>query len=136
MTSVRSIIEPAAAALAAQHATDEDIASISEAYQRMDAATTPEELLQPDLDFHSRIADATHNDLLAHLSNMLSLALREALKHSNQRPNLHELAMPRHKAILTAIENRDALGAKHATLVQLDDAKNALKLVLGQDPES
>jgi DNA-binding FadR family transcriptional regulator len=133
LTSVRSIIEPAAAALAAQYATDEDIASIGEAYQRMDAAQTPEALLQPDLDFHSRIAEASHNDLLAHLCNMLSLALREALKHSNQRPNLHELAMPRHKAILTAIENRDALSARQATLVQLDDARNALSVVLGQD---
>ena len=32
LTSVRSIIEPAAAALAAQFATDADIASIGEAY--------------------------------------------------------------------------------------------------------
>jgi DNA-binding FadR family transcriptional regulator len=63
---------------------------------------------------------------------MLSLALREALKHSNKRPNLHELALPRHKAILTAIEARDALGAHHATLVQLDDARSALNVVLGQ----
>ncbi|MDE1165686.1 MAG: FadR/GntR family transcriptional regulator [Pseudomonas sp.] len=133
LTSVRAIIEPAAAALAAQHATPEDIALIGEAYQRMEAAPNPDALLQPDLDFHSRIADATHNDLLAHLCNMLSLALREALKHSNQRPNLHELAMPRHKAILTAIENRDALAARHATLVQLDDARNALGMVLGQE---
>ncbi|MBD8600458.1 FadR/GntR family transcriptional regulator [Pseudomonas sp. W2Oct36] len=132
LTSVRSIIEPAAAALAAQHATPEDLASIGEAYDRMAAAPTVEDVLQPDLDFHSRIADATHNDLLAHLCNMLSLALREALKHSNKRPNLHELALPRHRAILTAIENRDALGAHHATLVQLDDARNALNVVLGQ----
>jgi DNA-binding FadR family transcriptional regulator len=134
LTSVRSIIEPAAAALAAQFATDADIASIGEAYQRMESAPTPEALLQPDLDFHSRIADATHNDLLANLCNMLSVAIAEALKHSNQRPNLHELALPRHKAILTAIENRDALGARHATLVQLDDARNALNVVLGTDP--
>jgi DNA-binding GntR family transcriptional regulator len=42
--------------------------------------------------------------------------------------------MPRHKAILTAIENRDALGARHATLVQLDDARSALNVVLGSDP--
>jgi len=132
LTSVRSIIEPAAAALAAQHATTDEMAAIGEAYQRMEAAPTVEAVLQPDLDFHSRIADATHNDLLAHLCNMLSLALREALKHSNKRPNLHELALPRHKAILTAIENRDALGAHHATLVQLDDARNALNVVLGQ----
>ena len=135
LTSVRSIIEPAVAALAAQHATDEEVASIREAYERMEKAQSPEALLQPDLDFHSRIADATHNDLLANLCNMLSLALREALKHSNQRPNLHELALPRHKAILTAIENHDALGARHATLVQLDDARTALDVVLGRDIE-
>ncbi|MNC79290.1 hypothetical protein D3C75_1317290 [compost metagenome] len=39
----------------------------------------------------------------------------------------------RHKAILTAIENRDALGARHATLVQLDDARSALNVVLGSE---
>ena len=36
--------------------------------------------------------------------------------------------------ILTAIENRDALGARHATLVQLDDARSALSVVLGAEP--
>jgi DNA-binding FadR family transcriptional regulator len=71
--------------------------------------------------------------LLANLCNKLAVAIAEALKHSNQRPNLHELALPRHKAILTAIENRDALGARHATLVQLDDARSALNVVLGAD---
>lgn len=132
LTSVRSIIEPAAAALAAQHATPEDVASIGEAYDRMEQAATPEALLQPDLDFHRRIADATHNDLLAHLCNMLTMAMREALRHSNQRPNLHEFALPRHRAILTAIESGDPLAARHAALVQLDDARNALSVVLGQ----
>jgi GntR family galactonate operon transcriptional repressor len=135
LTSVRSIIEPAVAALAAKNASAEEIASISEAYERMAAATCAEDVLQPDLDFHSRIADATHNDLLAHLCNLLSLALREALKHSNQRPNLHELALPRHKAILTAIESRDPLGAQHASLVQLDDARTALDVVLASKAE-
>ncbi|TWI53470.1 DNA-binding FadR family transcriptional regulator [Pseudomonas duriflava] len=130
LSSVRCIIEPAVAALAATNATAEDIAAIEDAYYRMEMAETPENLLQPDLDFHSRIADATHNDLLANLCNMLSLALRESLRQSNRRPNLHELALPRHKAILTAIQHRDALGAKHATLVQLEDARKALSLVL------
>jgi DNA-binding FadR family transcriptional regulator len=130
LSSVRCIIEPAAAALAATNATSEDIVAIEDAYKRMETAQTPEEWLQPDLDFHSQIAEATHNDLLANLCNMLSLALRESLKHSNKRPNLHELALPRHKAILTAIQHRDALGAKHATLVQLEDARKALSIVL------
>jgi DNA-binding FadR family transcriptional regulator len=60
LTSVRAVIEPAVAALAAQHATEEEIAGIGEAYQRMETAANPQALLQPDLDFHSRIADATH----------------------------------------------------------------------------
>lgn len=132
ITHVRAIIEPAAAALAAQHASHEDIAAIAEAYQRMEASGSADSLLQPDLDFHARIADATHNALLTHLCNMLSAALREALQYSNQRPNSHEFALPRHKAILTAIENRDALGARQAALVQLDDARDALGVVLGK----
>lgn len=136
LSSVRWVIEPAAAALAATNATTEDVASIGEAYQRMEAARTPDERLQPDLDFHARIADATHNDLLAYLCNMLSMALRESVRFSNQRPNFDELALPRHKAILTAIQNGDALGARHASLVQLEDARVALSKVLGQDPAS
>ncbi|AMO77905.1 MULTISPECIES: FadR/GntR family transcriptional regulator [Pseudomonas] len=134
LSSVRWVIEPAAAALAATNASEEDLEAIEEAYQRMEAARTHEERLQPDLDFHTRIADATHNDLLAYLCNMLSLALRESMRYSNQRPNFHELALPRHKAILTAIKNHDALGARHASLVQLEDARVALGKVLGQDP--
>ncbi|GLR37169.1 GntR family transcriptional regulator [Pseudomonas plecoglossicida] len=134
LSSVRWVIEPAAAALAATNATPDDVASISEAYQRMEAARNHEERLQPDLDFHSRIADATHNDLLAYLCNMLSMALRESVRYSNQRANFDELALPRHKAILTAIQNGDALGARHASLVQLEDARVALSKVLGQDP--
>ncbi|MBD1552312.1 FadR/GntR family transcriptional regulator [Pseudomonas typographi] len=133
LTSVRAIIEPAAAALAAQHASAEDVLAIDEAYQRMEASGSADALLEPDLDFHSRIAEATHNDLLTHLCNMLAAALREALRYSNQRPNLHELALPRHKAILTAIQNRDALGARQAALVQLDDARDALGVVLGKN---
>jgi DNA-binding FadR family transcriptional regulator len=80
-----------------------------------------EELLEPDLAFHRRIAEATGNDLLAYIGNMLSLALRESIKLSSQLPNTHALSLPRHKAILTALLNRDPLGARQATLVQLEE---------------
>jgi DNA-binding FadR family transcriptional regulator len=33
------------------------------------------------------------------------------------------LSLPRHKAILTAILNRDPLGARQASLVQLENAR-------------
>ncbi|NWL77041.1 GntR family transcriptional regulator [Pseudomonas taiwanensis] len=132
LVAVRRILEPEIAALAATTATDDDIAAIEDAYKRMEAAQTREQLLQPDLDFHRAIAEATHNDLLAYMCNMLSLPLRESITVTNLRPNIQQLALPRHKAILTAIKNRDALGARHASLVQLDDTRVALDTVMNE----
>jgi len=123
LLTVRRIFEPAAAALAARVATPEKLKGISEAYAGMEAAATPDELLEPDLAFHRRIAEATGNDLLAYIGNMLSLALRESIKLSSQHPNTHALSLPRHKAILTAILNRDSLAARQATLVQLEETR-------------
>ena len=96
----------------------------------MEAARTTDELLEPDLAFHRRIAEATHNDLLAYIGNMLSLALRESILLSSRLPNTHALSLPRHKAILTALLARDPLAAHHATLVQLDETREDLSMIL------
>lgn len=132
LAGVRRILEPEIAAMAATTATEEDIAAIEDAYQRMERAQTRQEMLQPDVDFHRAIAEATHNDLLAYMCNMLSLPLRESITVTNLRPNTQALSLPRHKAILTAIKNRDALGARHASLVQLDDTRLALDTVMNE----
>ena len=119
--------------LAAKAATDAQLAGIATAYEGMAAAQTTAELLEPDLAFHRRIAEATGNDLLAYIGNMLSLALRESIILSSQLPNTHELSLPRHKAILTALQARDSLGARQATLVQLEETGDDLSTVLAED---
>lgn len=133
LMTVRRIFEPAAAALAAQVASDEQLQGIAQAYAGMESARTPEELLEPDLAFHRRIAEATGNDLIAYIGNMLSLALRESIKLSSQLPNTHALSLPRHKAILTALLNRDALAARQATLVQLEETRGDLSRILDSE---
>ena len=130
LMEVRRIFEPAAAALAAKAATEEQLRSIAAAYAGMEAASNVEELLEPVLAFHRRIAEATGNDLLAYIGNMLSLALRESIILSSQLPNTHALSLPRHKAILTALRNRDPLGARQATLVQLEETGADLSTIL------
>lgn len=135
LLTVRRIFEPAAAELAASAASDDALRGISEAFSGMEAAQTPEELLEPDLAFHRRIAEATGNALLAYIGTMLSLALRESIKLSSKHPNTHSLSLPRHRAILTALLNRDALGARHATLVQLHAAREDLAVILGSAPD-
>ncbi|WP_250503803.1 FadR/GntR family transcriptional regulator [Caballeronia sp. AZ7_KS35] len=131
LMTVRQIIEPAAAALAAISATDDDIARIGAAYERMEGAQTAADLLVPDLEFHRSIMAATHNDMLAYIGNMLSLALSESIKLTSRHPNTHALSLPRHKAIFTAIANRDALAARQASVVQLDNARADATSILG-----
>jgi DNA-binding FadR family transcriptional regulator len=135
LLTVRRVFEPAAAALAAKVASDDNLRGIAEAYAGMEAATTPEQLLEPDLAFHRRIAEATHNDLLAYIGNMLSLALRESIKLSSRHPNTHALSLPRHKAILTALLHRDPLAAHQATLVQLKETREDISEILESGPD-
>lgn len=132
LLTVRRVFEPAAAALTARVASDAQLQGIAEAYAGMEAAKSAEELLEPDLAFHRRIAEATGNDLLAYIGHMLSLALRESIKLSSRHPNTHALSLPRHKAILTALLARDPLAAQQATLVQLQETGEDISAVLGR----
>jgi DNA-binding FadR family transcriptional regulator len=135
LMTVRRIFEPAAAALAAKVASDSQLEDIAQAYAGMEAARDSEELLEPDLAFHRCIAEATGNDLLAYIGNMLNLALRESIKLSSKHPNTHALSLPRHKAILTALLNRDPVSARQATLIQLDAAFDDITTILGSSSD-
>ena len=121
LMTVRRIFDPAAASLAAKLASVEGIQGVADAYARMEAAKTPEEFLVSDLAFHRCIAEATGNDLLAFIGNVLSLALRESIAPSIMRPDIYPLSLPRHKAVLTALLNRDPLGAHQATFKLLEE---------------
>jgi len=133
LMGMRRVFEPGAAALAAHCATDAQLAGIAEAYDGMARATAPDSFLEPDLAFHRRIAEASGNDLMAYIGTMLSLALRESIKLSSRLPDNHALSLPRHKAILTALQNRDAAAAHQATLLQLDATALDLSAVLARD---
>ncbi|KRW27092.1 GntR family transcriptional regulator [Acinetobacter baumannii] len=129
LSTVRRVLEPELAYIAASTANEEDIERIKQAYEGMEKATTIEEFIEPDIQFHLAIAKATHNDLLAYMSKMLVLPLQQSIQVTSLRPNLQGHSLPRHKAILTAIENKDPLSARHASLVQLDDTKMAYDLI-------
>lgn len=129
LSTVRRVLEPELAYIAASTATEEDIEKIKKAYDGMEKAATIEDFMQPDIEFHLAIAKATHNNLLAYMSKMLVLPLQQSIQVTSLRPDLQGHSLPRHKAILTAIENKDPLSARHASLVQLDDTKMAYNLI-------
>lgn len=111
---VRMAIEPAAAALAAVNATQQDIAQIGEAYRRMAAAQSPAELLEPDIRFHQSIMDASHNELMSYIGNTLHAALAVSIQLTSRHPDTYELSIPRHEAVFKAVAARDAAAARTA----------------------
>lgn len=68
LLQVRVMIEPPIAALAAQCATEEDVAELGAILEQMEAAMRKKkDYSRLDMDFHARIAECTHNVVMGNL---------------------------------------------------------------------
>ena len=67
LLGVRRVLEPAATALAAGRIGDDNLAALRALLDEMSAATSIEEFVRLDEEFHGRIADCSGNPVLASL---------------------------------------------------------------------
>ncbi len=114
LAEVRSIIEPAAAGLAAVRRTDDDLVVLRDALQQMeDPAVLPEAIVLADLAFHRGLLLATHNDLLQRMELVIETALRsrDELVHQSE---VVENSAPAHRTVLDAVEGGDPEAAQAA----------------------
>lgn len=113
-SQLRSAIEPAAAALAARHATAEGIAGIRAGHRLMvEAEAGNGNPLEADIAFHIAILAASGNPFFVQFSDVVSTALRTSIKFTN-RIKGRTADVEEHEAVLLAIEARDAERARHA----------------------
>jgi len=108
-----------AARLAALRRTDEDIAALELALDRMAAAARGEgDAVDADLAFHRALLAATHNELLVRMEVVLEtgLAARDRLVHGAVQD---DDPTPAHAAVLDAVRDRDpeAAGAAASALL-------------------
>jgi DNA-binding FadR family transcriptional regulator len=107
-TEMRLAVEPNAAALAAQNATEEEIAEIRRGIDRMKLAEGGgDDSVVADVAFHVAILKATGNPFYRHLDEMVNTALRISIRFTNMIKG-HEANIGAHEAVLDAIANRDA----------------------------
>jgi DNA-binding FadR family transcriptional regulator len=127
---VRSIVEPAAARLAALRSTAADLAVLDTALDEMSAAADPAAKVQADLSFHRALLAATHNELLERMEVVMEtgLAERDRLVHGVAR---HDDPVPSHRAVVEAIRTNDPTGAEQAMRELLDKAVRDLQKVRG-----
>jgi DNA-binding FadR family transcriptional regulator len=124
LTELRRVVEPAAAELAAQRAGVPQMARMEEAYRGMEAALVNpvdhDAFDEADLRFHLAILAGCRNDLLEQMSHVVYSALIVSFRATSRRAGNARASLPRHRAILDAIQERDGRRAGEAmrSLVQ------------------
>ena len=109
LNQLRHAIEPQAAALAAQNASEEDMSRMRAGYEEMIAAPDAESFNRADVKFHESIYFATRNEFFWPIAQMFKIALRRpAHSHRSGYP------LDAHRGMLEAITTRNAEGARVA----------------------
>ena len=117
---VRTVLEVHIAGLAAERASDDDIARLREVHERMQReAGDVAAAARDDLEFHRVIARATHNELFLMLMDSIGTSLIDI-----RRENLGSGAAPetlgQHERILERITAHDVDGARTAMSAHLE----------------
>ncbi len=123
---VRELIEPGAAALAAQRVYPRTIQAMQQAVEDMECAHRDGDLIgavMADAEFHHLIMKATGNKLLIKLLDNIVHLLQESRKASLRVPGQMDRAIIGHRQILEAITANDEESARRAMSTHLQDAK-------------
>jgi DNA-binding FadR family transcriptional regulator len=123
LLDLRMMIEPAAAALAAERATDAQRIALSKALDGMASAKTTAQHVQADFAFHDAIMQASGNTLLLQLKPALTALLKGSFQLSMHDRGRVRDSVKLHKAVADAILARDATGARDAAKAILDSAR-------------
>lgn len=123
LSELRRILEPDAAAFAAERATPEQVQKIADAYAGMERCPedTPEHIVH-DLAFHQGILEATNNPFIGSTGHVIESALLFSFKLSSQIEGARAEAVPLHGQVLRAIQVKDSAAARKAMAQLIDDA--------------
>ena len=128
LLEARRIIEPAAAELAAERATEADLDGIAAAFEGM-ARASPHDLeacCDADLAFHGGIIAASRNIVLCGLIATIAAALRASFRVTNSVIEDQARAIERHRDVLARLRHHDGPGARAAMGLVLDLAEHDL----------
>ena len=129
MFEARRALEVGVAALAAERANDEQIATIAEEVTGMFASLDdPQAFLIHDIRFHRSVADASGNPILASLVEMVSALFYEQRRKTAQHGRDLKESAHLHRAIYHAVRAHDPKRASAAMSEHLSLAQQAQAL--------
>lgn len=129
MFETRSVLEVGAAGLAAERATGDQLATMSEQIADMFASLgDPQQFLVHDVAFHRAVAAASANPTLATLVEMVSAILYERRRETIERAHDFKEALELHRRIYRAIRARKPDEAREAMREHIVRAQRAFAL--------
>ena len=133
LIEVRRIVEPEAAALAAERAGAADLLAMESAYRAMEAAL-PGDLsacVAADVAFHSALLCATGNTVLKEFETMIEAALGAAFQLSTTSVQSYTRTLSAHWAVYDAVRCRAPEAARAAMLDLLTVAREDIRKSTG-----
>ncbi len=125
---MRISLEPRAAELAAERASDEQIAGIQACASELGRrGRSREDLLELDIELHRRIVEASGNKLLVNVISSLGVLSRRSRELTVQIPGVTRRTRADHRAIVEAIALRRPKKAQEAMAVHLASVRAAVE---------
>ncbi len=132
--SLRLAVEPAAAALAARHATDDERRRLSALAVELTMTARAADLtafLQHDIDFHTTVLRASRNEMFAHLGDTVGAVLTGRTEYHLMPHQPEPYAIRLHREVAEAVCAGDAERAEQAMRTIVEGALAELNQQLG-----
>ncbi len=126
---LRSIVEPQAARLACQRATEAELQEILTRGRQVDACIRAgEDRTRADREFHAAIVRATHNEFMMRLLPVINQAVASAVRTGEHREQLARDTLRDHALLLEFFQKRDGEGAEHAMAIHMRRSMDVMGL--------
>ncbi len=134
LTEARQVIEPAAAAMAAERADGTDLGRIQRAFDAMRAADIADidAAVTADEDFHLAILAASKNEIFSNFGAVIGMALRMSFRVTTTGSENYAATLATHGDVLEAIRMRKADIARELMVKLIGVAAKDLARIAGK----
>ncbi len=119
LSEARLMLETEAATLATEHSDADDLASLSEALERLESSATPLDRVRNDLAFHAALVAASHNPVIETMFASIQGLTVELMVRSAGDAEIVRQSAPYHRITYEAIRDRDPIAARAAIQTHL-----------------
>ena len=118
--------------LDAHNAIPEDIAKLRQLCGKVEwKIKNGERYLEDDIAFHTCVAECSKNRVVGQLISLIDTAVMLNINVTHKK--LMQETLETHRAVLEAIEERDAVGSRNAMTMHLNYNRNLIKQLLKKE---